>query len=86
MNSEELLKYKETFEANKSLSLRSEDLQMQLENKKAGAELAKNAFSEIMDNVNSSRLNNLREVYMQKLIDDMSPVNEVEDELEIKEE
>jgi len=59
---------------------------MQLESKKAGAELAKNAFAEIMDNVNSSRLNNLKEVYMQKLIDDMSPVKEVEDELEIKEE
>lgn len=68
----ELLKYKETFEANKSLSLRSEDLQMQLENKKAGAELAKNAFSEIMDNVNNSRLNSLRETYMEKLINDMS--------------
>ena len=82
----ELLQYKENFEAQKSLALRTEDLQMQLESKKAGAELAKNAFAEIMDNVNSSRLNNLREVYMQKLIDDMSPVNEVEDELEIKEE
>ena len=68
----ELLKYKETFEANKSLSLRSEDLQMQLENKKAGAELAKNAFAEIMDNVNNSRLNTLRETYMEKLINDMS--------------
>tara|TARA_Y100000310_G_scaffold340413_1_gene436114 strand:+ start:651 stop:3086 length:2436 start_codon:yes stop_codon:yes gene_type:complete len=79
----ELLQYKENFEAQKSLALRTEDLQMQLESKKAGAELAKGAFAEIMDNVNSSRLNNLREVYMQKLIDDMSPVSEVEKGLDI---
>ena len=81
----DLLQYKENFEAQKTLALRTEDLQMQLESKKAGAELAKGAFAEIMDNVNSSRLNNLKEVYMQKLIDDMSPVSEVETGLGINE-
>ena len=71
----DLLSYKENFEAQKTLTERQEDLDMQLSNKTAGAELAATAFSSIRDSVNNAGMDKLMQQYMKKLEDGMVNVN-----------
>ena len=66
-----LLSYKENFEAQKTLQERQEDLDEQLANKAAGADLAANAFSSIRDSIQNAPVRNLMRLKVKQMSDEM---------------
>ena len=67
----ELLNYKENFEAQKTLTERTEDLNQQIANKQAGAELAANAFSAVRDNIEGGKMRKFMSQYQDMMEDSL---------------
>ena len=67
----DLLTYKENFEAQKTLSERTEDMNQQLANKQAGASLASSAFETVTNNIQGAKMNKFMGKYQDMMEDSL---------------